>query len=115
MTMGDECPAFIVDNEFGSESNYRPLRELPFESKGSFEKDKKEYQRIRFGLYNQYAKALRESPTRGFKSENAMERIKDIGKLDKCFGIDDILTLAVTNPEEYIRKLRDLDIAGKLF
>lgn len=106
----------LSDPGEGSRSqNYHPPKELPFTSKGSFERDKEEYQKIRFDLNRQYCITIHDSPTGSFESEHAKEEREKIGKLDKYFGISDILTESITDPVAYVHRLVRLDTEGKLF
>jgi hypothetical protein len=115
MIMADQNGDLSDPGEGSRSQDYRPPKELPFTSMGSFERDKEEYQRMRFDLHEQHCKTIRESPIGSFKSENAKEEMNKIGILDNYFGIDDILTEAITDPIAYVHRLRNLDIVGKLF
>jgi hypothetical protein len=61
---------------------YSPPRELPFESKGSYRKDRKEWQETRETLYRKSEGLWKEGITEEAKKED-----KKLLKLDKFFGL----------------------------
>jgi hypothetical protein len=71
---------------------YSPPKELPFESKGSYREDKKEWQKTRETFYRMSEGLRKEGVT-----EKAEEDKRDYLKLDKLFGLRDSLTIMADN------------------
>ncbi|NIO45163.1 MAG: hypothetical protein GTN36_06475 [Candidatus Aenigmarchaeota archaeon] len=97
------------------ETSYQPPQGLPFDSTGSFDGDKRKYESIRFELYVKRANTYKESPLKSVISKISMMKIKEIGKLDEFFGIEDLLTLGINNPFEWVRIVRRMSIGETLF
>lgn len=87
MIMGDECPAFVVGKEFGSESNYSPPRELPFESTGAYETDRQKYLQSRDLLYGENNKSMKEKLSKKVSSKEVLAERRKLRELDNFFDI----------------------------
>jgi hypothetical protein len=92
--------------------SYKPPEGLPFQSRGSFEGDKREYKKIRIDLHVENEKLWREAIGRNY--ETAKINTEALAELEKFFGFNDDIALKVTNPRAFMSKMRWMSIVGEL-